>query len=378
MKWESLILSALAAGSATARAHGLHQAAHQHQKKDVDPVVETVWTTKTVVNWDVATVYTTVTVDATTTSTTTTTIAVVDASTSTSTSISTESATTTDAVVLGTATLSVKQNLVVDTGSSTTSDDSSSTTVTSSETETTTTMTTAAATSSTSSTDSTSTSDSSDWSSTPSDGTYSTSGFGDRTNSSGSGVSYTGNVGFPWGSNIIEVDSSSASSYKYVVQLTGSNSADWFVSFWNKIGPDGQMTGWYGHSALNFTLAAGETRYVAFDEDSQGGWGAAEGSSLPTDEYGGYACTWGEFDFGSTINDGWSGWDVSAIQAQNADLTVQGMKICTAAGEDCSTITTGAASVVNAYTAAEAAVDGIGGSVTEGAVRLAVEIDYSG
>jgi hypothetical protein len=138
------------------------------------------------------------------------------------------------------------------------------------------------------------------------------------------------------------------------------------------------MTGWYGHSALNFTLAAGETRYVAFDEDSQGGWGAAEGSSLPTDEYGGYACTWGEFDFGSTINDGWSGWDVSAIQAQNADLTVQGMKICTAAGEDCSTITTGAASVVNAYTAAEAAVDGIGGSVTEGAVRLAVEIDYSG
>ncbi|KAL2785397.1 hypothetical protein BJX66DRAFT_347541 [Aspergillus keveii] len=377
MKWESLLLSALAAGSASARAHGLHQAAHQHQKKDVNPVVETVWTTKTVVNWDVATVYTTVIVDATTTSTstTTTTIAVVDAFTSTSTS--TESATTTDAVVLGTATLSVKQNLVVDIGSSTTSDSISSSTVTSSETETTTT-TTPAATSSTSSTTSTSTSDSSDWSSTPSDGTYSTSGFGDRTNSSGSGVSYTGNVGSPWGSNIIEVDSSSASSYKYVIQITGSNSADWFVSFWNKIGPDGQMTGWYGHSALNFTLAAGETRYVAFDEDSQGGWGAAEGSSLPTDEYGGYACTWGEFDFGSTINDGWSGWDVSAIQAQNADLTVQGMKICTAAGEDCSTITTGAASVVNAYTAAEAAVDGIGGSVTEGAVRLAVEIDYSG
>jgi hypothetical protein len=366
MKWESLLLTALAAGSASARAHGLHQAAHQHQKKDVNPVVETVWTTKTVVNWGVATVYTTVIVDATTTSTTTTTIAVADASisTSTETETETESATTTDAVVLGTDTLSVKQNLVVGTGSSTTSDDTSSTTVTSSETETTTTT--------------TSTSDSSDWSSTPSSGTYSTTGFGDRTNSSGSGVSYTGNVGSPWGSNIIEVDSSSASSYKYVVQLTGSNSADWFVSFWNKIGPDGLMDGWYGHSALNFTLAAGETRYVAFDEDSQGGWGAAEGSSLPTDEYGGYACTWGEFDFGSTINDGWSGWDVSAIQAQNADLTVQGMKICTAAGEDCSTITTDAASVVNAYTAAEAAVDGIGGSVTDGAVRLAVEIDYSG
>ncbi|CEL06507.1 Putative Allergen Asp f 4 [Aspergillus calidoustus] len=372
MKCKSLLLTGLAAGSATARAHGLHQAAHHHQRKDVNPVVETVWTTKTVVNWEVATVYTTVTAEPTTTTITITTAAASDPSTSTSTASA--SATTTDAVVLGTDTISVKQDYVVDSSSTTTSESTSSSTVTASETTATTTTTTAAATSSSS----TSTSDSSDWSSTPSDGVYSTTGFGERTNSSGSGVSYTGNVGSPWGSNIIEVDSSSASSYKYVIQLTGSSSADWFVSFWNKIGPDGQMDGWYGHSALNFTLAAGETRYVAFDEDSQGGWGAAEGSSLPTDQYGGYACTWGEFDFGSTINDGWSGWDVSAIQAQNADLTVQGMKICTAAGEDCSYITTDAASVVNAYTAAEAAVDGIGGSVTEGAVRLAVEIDYSG
>ncbi|KAJ0418846.1 hypothetical protein BJY00DRAFT_287132 [Aspergillus carlsbadensis] len=368
MKWESLILTALAAGSATARAHGLHQAAHQHQKKDANPVVETVWTTTTVVNWDVVTVYTTVIVDST--ATTTTTISVSDSSTSTSTA----STTTGDAVVIGTSTLSIKQDMVVDTDSSTTSETSLSSTSIASESTATTSTTARSATTSTT----TSTSDSSDWSSTPSDGVYSTTGFGDRTNSTGSGISYTGNVGSPWGSNIIEVDSSSASSYKYVIQITGSNTVDWFVSFWNKIGPDGGMNGWYGHSAVNFTLAAGETRYVAFDEDSQGGWGAAEGTSLPTDEYGGYACTWGEFDFGSSINDGWSGWDVSAIQAQNADLTVQGMRICTAAGEDCSTITTDAASVVNAYTAAEAAVDGIGGSVTEGAVRLAVEIDYSG
>ncbi|KAL2827276.1 hypothetical protein BJY01DRAFT_229240 [Aspergillus pseudoustus] len=376
MKWESLILTALAAGSASARAHGLHQVAHQHQKKDGNAVVETVWTTKTVVNWDVVTVYTTVSgVDSTTTTISTTTITVVDAA-STSTSTSTASSTTTtDAVVIGSASVALKEDLVVDATSSATTESTSSATVADSETTTSTTA--AAATSSSSSSSSTSDSDSSDWSSTPSDGVYSTSGFGDRTNSSGSGVSYTGNVGSPWGSNIIEVDSSSASSYKYVIQLTGSNSADWFVSFWNKIGPDGAMDGWYGHSALNFTLAAGETRYVAFDEDSQGGWGAAEGSSLPTDDYGGYACTWGEFDFGSTVNDGWSGWDVSAIQAQNADLTVQGMSICTAAGEDCSYITTDAASVVNAYTAAEASVDGIGGSVSDGAVRLAVEIDYS-
>ncbi|KAL3456038.1 hypothetical protein BJX64DRAFT_297052 [Aspergillus heterothallicus] len=383
MKWESLLLTALAAGSATARAHGLHQAAHHHQKKDANPVVETVWTTKTVVDWDIVTVYHTVTVDstATTTSTTTTTVSVVEASTETSTSTATSTASTSDSVVVESAAVSLKEDLVVENTSTT--ETSSSTTVATSEATTTTTITpatssTAASTSSSAaSSSSSSSSSSSDWSSTPSDGTYSTSGFGDRTTSSGSGVSYTGNVGSPWGSNIIEVDSSSASSYKYVVQLTSSASSAWFVSFWNKVGPDGKLDGWYGNSALNFSLAAGETRYVAFDEDSQGAWGAAEGDSLPTDEYGGYACTWGEFDFGDTANDGWSGWDVSAIQAQNADLTVQGMRICTAAGADCSTITTGAASVVNAYTAAEASIDGIGGSVSDGAVRLAVEIDYS-
>ncbi|KAF7585422.1 hypothetical protein BBP40_010965 [Aspergillus hancockii] len=216
------------------------------------------------------------------------------------------------------------------------------------------------------------------WTSTPSSGEFSTTGFGTRTNSSGSGISYTGNVGSPWGSNIIEVDASNAYQYKYVVQFTGSNTEDWIVVIWNKIGPDGKLDGWYGNSALNFTLGSGETKYVAFDEDSQGAWGAAAGSSLPTDDYGGYSCTWGEFDFGSTANDGYSGWDVSAIQAQAADQTVQGMKICNHNGELCSTITTGAATVTDAYTESLASVDGIGGTLSEGAVRLVAYLDYSG
>ncbi|KAE8343858.1 hypothetical protein BDV24DRAFT_128325, partial [Aspergillus arachidicola] len=177
--------------------------------------------------------------------------------------------------------------------------------------------------------------------------------------------------------NIIEVSASTAYQYRYVVQFTGSNTEDWTIVFWNKIGPDGKMDGWYGHSALNLTLGAGETKYVAFDEDSQGGWGAAKGSSLPTDDYGGYSCTWGEFDFGSTINDGWSGWDVSAIQAQAAGQTVQGMKICNHNGESCSTITSGASTVTNAYTKSEASVDGIGGSLNTDSVRLVAVVDYS-
>ncbi|KAE8377097.1 putative allergen [Aspergillus bertholletiae] len=216
------------------------------------------------------------------------------------------------------------------------------------------------------------------WTNTPASGSYSTSGFGGSTASSGSDITYKGNVGNPWGSNIIEVSESDASSYKYVAAISGQNTEPWTVVFWNKYGPDGKMDGWYGNSALTFTLNAGETKYVAFDSDTNGGFAAAPGS-LPTDSNGGYASTWGEFDFDSTGNSGWSGFDVSAIVAQNAGLTVQGMKICDALGGTCSSITPNAASVDNAYTTAETDIGGIGGNLsTDGAVRLAVTIDYSG
>ncbi|TPR10538.1 hypothetical protein CAN33_0022655 [Aspergillus niger] len=207
--------------------------------------------------------------------------------------------------------------------------------------------------------------------------TLTTTVYGQPTEAAEATTSTTAEAAATTDAGAFEVSASDAWQYKYVIRMEGSNTKDWFVSFWNKIGPDGKMDGWYGHSALNFTLAAGETKYVAFDENSQGGWGAAEGDSLPTDDYGGYSCTWGEFDFGDTDNSGWSGWDVSAIQAQNADQTVQGMRICQYSDKQCSYITTDAETVVNAYTASEASVDGIGGTVSSGAVRLTVEVDYS-
>lgn len=225
----------------------------------------------------------------------------------------------------------------------------------------------------------TATTSASSWTATEAAGSYSTSGFGASTSSSGSGDTYEGNVGNPYGSNIIEVSESSASSYEYVVQFKGDNTEDWTVVIWNKYSSDGTMDGWYGNACMNFTLSSGQTRYIAFDTDSQGGWAAAEGSTIPTDSYGAYASTWGEFDFGSTTNDGWSGFDVSAIEAQDADLTVQGMKICDALDSSiCSSITTDAGTVDNAYTSDESSVGGIGGNLSSGPVRLAVTIDYSG
>lgn len=207
--------------------------------------------------------------------------------------------------------------------------------------------------------------------------TFSVSGFGGRTNSSGYGVTYSGNVGIPYGSNIIEVSEDTADQYKYVAQFTGpTRNEEWTVVLWNKIGPSGALGGWYGNACGRFTVTAGQTHYVAFDEDSQGGWAAARGSSIPIDEHGGYASTWGEFDFGSNANHGWSGFDVSAIAAQNASLEVQGMKVCDVDKRICSTISKNAAFVHNAYTSGLADVGGIGGNLWPGQVRLAVTLDY--
>lgn len=209
------------------------------------------------------------------------------------------------------------------------------------------------------------------------DGQYSWAGFGARTTASGSGIGYVGNVGNPWGSNIIEIDESQKDSYKYVAHFVGPNDGPWTVVFWNKIGPDGKLTGWFGHKALSFTIQPGENKYVAFDENSQGGWGGAPGDSLPTDQYGGYSCTWGEFDFGNTGNGGNSGWDVSAIQAQAANQQVQGMQICQEDGQGCSAISWGAKIVNAAYTYAERAIDGIGGQAPPGPVRLRVILGWN-
>jgi hypothetical protein len=159
-----------------------------------------------------------------------------------------------------------------------------------------------------------------------------------------------GNVGRPYGSNILEVSSSDASQYEYVVKFVGPSTDGWKVVIWNTGGPDGGRNGWYGNACKSFTLAAGQEKYIAFAADSTGGWAAAKASAIPMDQHGGYASTWGEFNFGTIENSGWSGFDVSMIQAQNAKLDVQGMKICSLLNAQiCSYITEGATVLHNAY-----------------------------
>ncbi|KAF7713628.1 Allergen Asp f 4 [Penicillium ucsense] len=216
------------------------------------------------------------------------------------------------------------------------------------------------------------------WTTTPLNGIFTLEGFGQRTKPSGEHIQYRGNVGIPWGSNIIPVSSADAHRYKYVAQFRGSNSKPWTIVFWNKFGPEGKMDGWYGHTALKVVLPPGETQHIAFDENSEGAWGAAPGTTgLPVDTWGGYTSTWGEFSFGDGENKGWSGWDVSAIQAQMAKQDVQGMRICMPDGKGCSIVTPQARKVVDAYVADNRHHDGIGGAAAPGPVRLVVDIDYT-
>lgn len=203
-------------------------------------------------------------------------------------------------------------------------------------------------------------------------------GFGNpSTSGSGTDDTYQGNVGDPWGSNIIEISHGEADNYKYVAEISGQNTEPWTVVFWNKFGPDGKQDGQYGRSALTFTLSPSETKYVAFDDNTQAGMGAANGTELPKSDMGAYSFTYGELDFGNSENDECSGFDVSAIQAQMAGHEVQGMQICEKGGS-CSSITPDAATVDNAYTQKHVDVGGIGGNLAAGPVHVSIVIGYEG
>ncbi|OGE58435.1 hypothetical protein PENARI_c001G06590 [Penicillium arizonense] len=222
---------------------------------------------------------------------------------------------------------------------------------------------------------------SSNWASYPSNGEYSRSGFGSSTASKRVGSldwDYIGNIGSPWGSNIIRVEEDVASEYKHVIRFENDNAKAWTVVMWNSYGPSGGLNGfWSPNSALSFTVEPGHSIFVAIDDDSQGGWGASEGEGLPTNFVGEYASTWGEFDMSNSQNDGYSGWDVSCIIAQLANLEIAGMQICNHAGEKCSSITKGAGATVNAYTSADQGKTDKAVAQSAGPVRLVVNLGWS-
>lgn len=211
-------------------------------------------------------------------------------------------------------------------------------------------------------------------------GTAFPTGFGGQTSPTGSGDTFCGNLGSPYGSNMIQITKDSLSSYDYTITLDGSAlQEDYQVVFWNKCGSDDTLTGWYATSfPLSFTVSSGSTMYVAVDTDTQGGFVAIPASQdLPRNSYGSILGFWGEFDFADSNNSGWSGFDVSAIQAQDAGQTsFPGLKI--EGNGVSSSITTNLGAVDNAYTSDQTAVGGIGGNVPAGPLALTATLGYSG
>ncbi|QKX62829.1 uncharacterized protein TRUGW13939_09994 [Talaromyces rugulosus] len=205
-------------------------------------------------------------------------------------------------------------------------------------------------------------------------------GFGGQTQPTGTGDTFCGNQGIPYGSNIIQITEDDVSTYDYTITLDGSAvTEDYQVVFWNKCDSNDQLTGWYATTfPLTVTVSAGSTSYIAVDTNSQGGFVALPASQdIPRNSLGSILGFWGEFDFADSNNANWSGFDVSAIQAQNAGQTdFPGLKM--EANGVVSSITTNLGAVDNAYTADEAAIGGIGGNLPSGPVALTATLGFSG
>ncbi|KAL8652864.1 MAG: hypothetical protein Q9210_002445 [Variospora velana] len=143
--------------------------------------------------------------------------------------------------------------------------------------------------------------------------------FGGRTAPvvTGDRITYIGNVGNPYGSNMMFVPS--ADDQKYTIDFKNVGENPFPVIVWNKAGRNGEAnSGGCTEPNLKFTLGAGESQVVAFDENSQGAF-SRDCEKGPA----GYPnCVWGEWDFGDMRptdatglgNKGHSGFDRSSIQ----------------------------------------------------------------
>jgi hypothetical protein len=153
--------------------------------------------------------------------------------------------------------------------------------------------------------------------------------FGAQSAASGSvGDSYVGNVGVPYGANVILAGN--AADFTYTNTFVNSQSKSITVNVWQKVGPDMRpLSGsalaptW---TTLTFVLAPGASQTVAFDENTQVGWCEATDKTTSS---GSFDQTWGEANFVKTG----SGYDVSAIM--NSAGNVYDMTITSAEAPAC-------------------------------------------
>ncbi|KAM7193405.1 hypothetical protein V8F33_007784 [Rhypophila sp. PSN 637] len=187
-------------------------------------------------------------------------------------------------------------------------------------------------------------------------------------------VAYKGNTGrCGWNSNMIVIPNEIADKYDYIQTYTNVAQEEYEVRCWNKIGPDGGLTGQFSVTMdkhLKFKLAPGETKTLAFDHNTQGVCAFAP-KSIPLTPFGQLAGNWVEFDWENTSNNKWSGADCSSLVAQHYDMDVPGCSVCE--GTVCSIIHPGGVGK-NAYTKGMEKLDGIGLNIVPGPATMTIQV----
>jgi len=156
--------------------------------------------------------------------------------------------------------------------------------------------------------------------------------FGGRTEPIGTpGDNYIGNIGNPYGSNVILSDA----PHDYTNTFTNTQSIPITVNIWQKVGPDKRPLSGASlapeDTTLTFVLAPGESKTVAFDENTQVSWAQSTAKRTAS---GSFDQTWGEANF---VNTG-CGYDVTAIQ--NSAGSVYNMQISSLEAPSCKSTAT--------------------------------------
>ncbi len=146
---------------------------------------------------------------------------------------------------------------------------------------------------------------------------------------------YMGNVGSPYGSNMLPLTDCDTSGNEYSITFTNSESSPIKVALWNKVGDDNAtpgrvLTGATRNAWYMFPLEAGQSAAFAVAPNSQIAFSQACNRNPAN---GQFDCTWGEADFADAQNSNWSGYDRSSLPngAGNTGL----LTVC-ADGFDCS------------------------------------------
>ncbi|KAL8754561.1 MAG: hypothetical protein Q9199_004257 [Rusavskia elegans] len=140
---------------------------------------------------------------------------------------------------------------------------------------------------------------------------------------------YHGNVGVPYGSNMMAISTGDIDKYKYTNTFKNTGSNPLTIQIWNKVGRDGAAQSGMGEEPnMMFTVQPGQSQTVAFDENTTAAFSRkcdrSTQSNIPM-------CVWGEITFGCEMpavgdkkaSDKWSGFNRSSIPAgANEILTI--------------------------------------------------------